>query len=48
MRAKRSSAHALRIPVSEECKQKEATATCLRLLAGLERAALLRLARSLR
>jgi hypothetical protein len=46
MRAKRSSAHALRISVSEECKQKEATATCL--LAGLERAALLRLARSLR
>jgi hypothetical protein len=35
MRAKRSSVHALRISVSEGYKQKEATATRLRLLAGL-------------
>jgi hypothetical protein len=34
MRAKSSGAHALRIPVSEGYKQKEATVTRLRLLAG--------------
>jgi hypothetical protein len=35
MRAKSSGGHALRIPVSEGYKQKEATATRLRLLAGV-------------
>jgi hypothetical protein len=35
MRAKSSGAHAIRIPVSEGYKYKEATATRFRLLAGL-------------
>jgi hypothetical protein len=34
MRAKSSGAHALRIPVSEGYKQKEATATRFHILAG--------------